>query len=380
MSNACAKNKRIHPFFALAQSRYEQQDEPRLILVRRLLSNDATKLFLFLAFTYVLAAALVPTVYNVGQFLAEITARKSVIPLVDYLGSQARDAEYALFFNRALYLSALILAPIFILSFGRQKKYISRYTPWSFALPPRAIASKTGQPLLATQGFLRHLGGGFLIGAGLLCTMGALAVGVGCFDWKGPSSLIEYIPSAFAISSLQAIVGELFFQGIILGILLRTLPSMPAILLSAALFATFHHAQPPTGASVNNPESLRAGFEFLQILGARFLDTELMLQSYLTFLTAGLILGATRYLTFSLWLPIGLHAGWFFSLRLFEFILLPPAHEPPSWLSLLAGQTFAGGFLPIIALGLTALLLSLSCREPETPGEQVTTPIEPALL
>lgn len=334
--------------------------------VSRFLSNDVTKLVLFLVLTFVLAAVLVPVVYNVGQFLAEITATKSINPLIDYLGRHARKADYARYFNRSLYLAALILLPFLLLSIGNRSAPRLRPHPWSFALPRRSIATNTGQSLKATPHFIRQLAGGFLLGSIILGLTGVFAVSLGIFSWVDLGRLPAVIPGAFTGAVIVALVEEMVFRGVILGLLLRTFRPGLAIATSALIFAGLHYLRPPENTLVANPESLSAGFAFLKIIAARLFDSELMVQQFATLFAAGIILGATRYLTSSLWLSIGLHAGWVFTLRTFDS--LASAHEDlPPWMGYLIGEHITEGFLPLGALGLTALVLWVIYREPDQP-------------
>lgn len=347
----------------------KQGAEARLrafLLVSRLLSNDVTKLILFLVSIFLLAAFLVPAVYNVGQFLAEITATKSVNPFIDYLGRHARKADYARYFNRSLYLAALILLPFLLVSIGNRATPRLRPHPWSFALPRRSIATKSGQPLKATPHFIRQLAGGFLLGSLILGLTGFFAVSLGVFTWGDPGRLPEVIPGAFTAAVIVALVEEMVFRGVILGLLLRAFRPGLAIAMAALIFAGLHYLRPPENTPVANPESLSAGFTFLRIIVARLFDSELMVQQFATLFTAGIILGATRFLTSSLWLPIGLHAGWVFTLRTFDS-LASVDRDLPRGMGYLIGDHITEGFLPLGALGLTALVLWVIYREPDQP-------------
>ena len=82
------------------ESRLWRSSFPFSSPLKRFFSNDVTKLVFFLVATFTLAALLVPQVYNLGQFLAEVTENKSVNPVIDYVGTHARKADYARFFNR----------------------------------------------------------------------------------------------------------------------------------------------------------------------------------------------------------------------------------------------------------------------------------------
>ena len=347
--------------------------------LKSVLSNDVTKLLLFLAATFVLAALLVPQVYNLGQFLAEVTANKSINPIIDYLATHARKADYARFFNRSLYLAALILLPFLLFSLGARKAIASTRGPWSFALPSHSIAPNRGQPLVQPPHPLRQVFGGFVMGTLFLLAAGAIAVLLGFFQWQH-KSLTSLIPGALTTAAVVAVLEEVIFRGIILGIFLRTFRPSVAIFLVAGLFAALHFIRPPEGVMVANPESALAGFAFLEFTAQRLLDGHLILQQFAPLLLVGILLGTTRYLTSSLWLPIGLHAGWVFAFTLFGD-LTQAVGERPQWMSLIIGENLAQGLLPLTTLGVSALIIWVVYREPdyyEAPHPQ--SPLDPSPL
>ena len=341
--------------------------------MKKILSNDVTKLIFFLVATFILAALLVPQIYNLGKFLAEVTSNKSVNPVIDYIGTHSRKADYARFFNRSLYLSALILLPFALFSLGARKAIASSRGPWSFALPARSIAPNRGQPLVKPPHPLRQLLGGFLIGTVFLLAAGALAILLEFFHWNHRSITTE-IPGALTTAAVVALLEEFIFRGIILGIFFRTFRPALAIGLVAVLFATLHFMRPPEGVTVENPESALAGFAFLKLTAARLLDGNLMIIQWAPLFFVGILLGVTRHLTSSLWLPIGLHAGWVFAFLLFGELTTPIGHHP-IWMRLVVGQNLAEGLLPLTALGISGLVIWVIYREPDF--KEYTSPNSP---
>ena len=333
--------------------------------LKRILTNDVTKLLLFLVATFALAALLVPQVYNLGQFLAELTVNKSVNPLIDYLGAHARKADYGSFFNRSLYLAALILLPFLLFSLGARKAIATKRGPWSFALPARSIAPNRGQALVLPPHPFRQVLGGFSMGAVFLLAAGALGILLGMFELTWPS-FSETAYSSFTTASAVAILEEVIFRGVILGIFFRTFRPALAIGLVAILFAVLHLMRPPTGMAVANPEGALAGFAFLELTVLRLVNGDLILQQWAPLFLAGVLLGITRFLTSSLWLPIGLHAGWVFAFLLFGKITNPVLGHP-IWMQIIIGENLSQGLLPLAALGINALVIWLVYRTPDQP-------------
>ena len=331
--------------------------------MQRFFSNDVTKLLVFLALTFALAALLVPFVYNFGQFFAEITASKSINPFLDAIGKWAQEADYSQFFNRSLYLAGLALLPLLLFALSVRKPTLPTPGPWSFALPPRAIASNRGQALEQPPHRYRQLFAGFAMGAVFLAAAGALALLLGLFQWEG-ISVTPLLFKTLTTASLVALLEEIIFCGIILGIFLRTFRPSIAIALVASLFAGLHLLFPQKGIAVSNPEGLWAGFIFLKDSTLHLLNSDSFWQQLCPIFLAGVLLGVTRYLTASLWLPIGLHAGWAFAFLLFEK-LTSITNGNPSWMSVMIGENLAQGLLPLASLGLSTLIIWVVYREPD---------------
>ena len=111
------------------------------------------------------------------------------------------------------------------------------------------------------------------------------------------------------------------------------------------------------------------------------LDPLPFLYEFTALLTVGLILGYARFATSSLWLPIGLHSGWIFSLRLFS--QLTDRNELDPSLSLYIGDSLKEGLIPLATLGVTALLVHIhtrTLRPPRRPDPNSPAPTEPSTL
>ena len=132
---------------------------------------------------------------------------------------------------------------------------------------------------------LRRLGMG--VGAGFL--LFSLAVGVaallGVYRVIGRGDFSDFLPALLATAIFPAISEELVFRGILFRWLEEFGGSWLALLLTSVFFGAAHLANP--NASV------------IAAVGIAF--------------EAGVMLGAAYMLTRSLWLPMGIHAGWNFT-------------------------------------------------------------------
>jgi membrane protease YdiL (CAAX protease family) len=139
-------------------------------------------------------------------------------------------------------------------------------------------------------------------------------------------------------------IEELFFRGLLFGILLRSLRSIVAILITSAFFAIVHFLKAP--ARPTESVTWLSGFHSIANSFAQFADPMMVLASFTTLFLIGWILADARLRTRSLFLPIGLHSGWIFAAGVVgkmtkrQAIILP-------WL----GSNLLTGLLPL-ALGL----------------------------
>ena len=128
-----------------------------------------------------------------------------------------------------------------------------------------------------------HCATGLLLAIALLGTGSLLLVALGQLSWLNPQfNAADFFP-AFLMMLLVGFYEELVFRGYILGNLLQAMHPATALLVSAAIFAILHGANPHTNwlALVN------------------------------VFL-AGLLLGINYIFTRNLWFGIALHVGWNF--------------------------------------------------------------------
>src|SRR5690606_33588989 len=152
--------------------------------------------------------------------------------------------------------------------------------------PDNVVVVDRGQPLRRNpQGWLQFATG-FILAAGLLLLSGWLMLQAGCFMWKDAAAstrgavnkfpqAIEWgkaaskvLPGALTV----ALIEEVLFRGVLLGIFLRAMRPAPAIALLSFLFAFVHFLQPPAMVRVPDPESSSAGFVLLGQIFSRFAD------------------------------------------------------------------------------------------------------------
>lgn len=343
----------------------------------RTLQSDVFKILLYVVASLLLAALMVPWIYNFGMGLAEVTEGKETTGFLAWLGDAARRSEsnFPRFFDRSLLLSALVLL-LPLLAWLKVGRAETRYrdTPWSLRLPD-AVVSDRGQPLLKNPHGASHALFGFLLAGGLLLISGWVMVKAGFFMWRDAAesshgvanlwpveidwlrAVRKAVPSSLVVSTME----EILFRGVLLGIFLRAMRPAIAIVAVSVLFAFVHFLEPPLGASVPDPEALDAGFVLLGQIFSRFMDPLSMVGKFLMLFSLSVVLAVARWRTASLWLPIGLHAGWVFCYQLFKSATWPVKGlpKPAEWL---VGSSLMEGLLPLAVVVMTGVVVALITR------------------
>ncbi|MGC6426665.1 MAG: CPBP family intramembrane glutamic endopeptidase [Akkermansiaceae bacterium] len=326
---------------------------------------DVAKVLAFIMGSFVLAALLSSPLYEMGKGFADVTLKKDTTDELKWLAQKAQDAEFTRYFKRALMISAvLLLFPLISSLRLRTDPRKLRDTPWSIYLPPEAIAPAQGQALQKARGGILQLVTGFFLASGLFLAMAWLLFHLNWFNWSeipNQSSLLAAAKKAVTPAIFASLIEEILFRGALLAIFLRAFRPSVAIIALSLLFAAVHFLQPPSGAQVSDPTSIHAGFEMLRLIAERFLEPQLVLYEFVSLFIVGLILAYARYGTASLWLPIGLHTGWVFSLKMFNR-LTERRPDLPSKFDVYMGHKITEGILPIVTLSITAGIIAIYIR------------------
>jgi membrane protease YdiL (CAAX protease family) len=280
--------------------------------------KDAVRLLVYFAATILVGAVLAPLIFWAGQWVAG----HGVFPFL-------AEVDFERYFRRALLVAAIVLL-------------------WPL-LRSIELRSMRDFDLAPNPTWKRDLLAGILLSAIPLLCFGAALLFLRVyvlrteFDW---SAFAKVVLSSAAVSVLE----ETFFRGLILGILLRSGRKYMSILVTSALYSIVHFLKAPeqTSAIV----TWTSGFNSIAYSFAQFADPMLVTASFITLLLVGWILADARMQTRSLWLPIGLHAGWIFASGMFNrmaelaVVLLP-------WL----GRNLLVGIVPLGVGCLTWLLM-----------------------
>ena len=242
--------------------------------------------------------------------------------------------DFEAFFHRALMLGAIL----FLWPFLRWLR-ITGLRDLGLARNPR---------------WARDVSIGFLISALPILCCGVFLVVLGNYAVRthvGWSALAAVTLTAVIVPLLE----ELFFRGLFLGVLLRGNRPLTAALLSSGIFSIVHFLKAPDQTTTS--VAWTSGFISLAHSFDQFTEPMLVLAGFTTLFLIGIILADARLRTRSLWLPIGLHAGWIFASGVFNKV----AHrEIVTWPWL--GKNLLIGIVPLCVCLVSWVLLGAFLR------------------
>ena len=155
------------------------------------------------------------------------------------------------------------------------------------------------------------------------------------------------------------LIEETFFRGIVLGLLLRTGRKFLPIIAVSALFAFVHFLKAPErGTTI---VTWTSGFQSIAQAFVGLGQPMIVVSAFATLFLIGCILADARVLTNSLWLPIGLHAGWIFASGTFSWLARRQIVALP-WL----GKNLLVGIVPLCLAAVTWILMRLCLKHDRT--------------
>ena len=238
--------------------------------------KEIRKILLFLIGSALIGALLAPWLYWGGKWLAGRTHWQVLI-----------DADFHRFFDRAVLIAAVaLLWPTF-----RSMK-IRNAGELGIVRDPR------GWP---------RLGIGFSAGFLGMAVFGALLIYLGIFRLRSSPQWFALFKVMFSACTV-AVLEEWLFRGVILGCFRRALVDWAAVFCSAVLFSIVHFLKPPSTDFV--PTDWFDGLLVLPSCFVQFGEPALLGAGFTTLFLVGWVLGWAVLRTRSLWLGIGLHAGW----------------------------------------------------------------------
>jgi len=321
----------------------------------RFLKSEAGAIVLWLVASLIAAALLTPYLYDAGKTLAHNAAVEDYPGIVEWVAESAGRAKPDRYFSRALLISALALLPSLI---RRVKK-----------IPRKEDADRFALRKLSWPQRLIHLASGLLTGALVLGLLGMILSATGAaYPKEVELSVAKLFSKAFLPALGAGVIEELVFRGLILGLWLRACSLWTAWLGSALMFSFVHFLKPPDGMKIADPRAWDSGLEILGSTIGHFTDPAFFVTEFATLALLGLILAYCRTRTFSLWLPIGIHAGLVFALKTFSMTRqLNPDSPLNPWF---IGGDLKSGILPLVALGLCFAICAVLVRKLPRPHDE----------
>jgi membrane protease YdiL (CAAX protease family) len=322
--------------------------------------SDAFKILVFTVGTVVLGAVLAPFLYQGGKYVVAQGWLEGT--LFDGINGSMDRAKFSRYFNRAILLGGFIM--------------IFPAVRWFNAGKEGRGSVKEFLKLEPNPAWWRHLITGFLVGGASLILLGWGYVAQGWYlmnDTDAPlyEILLEALGTGIAVGLLE----ELVFRGALYAVLSKILRPKPLFLVVAALFALLHFFNPPHSLTVDVVHG-GSGFWFVgrifQHFFSQFGDFYFLLSEFAVLFAIGLVLGYTREKTGSLWLGIGLHAGWVFGVKTLS-PLTTRAFDRDAMMPWL-GDTLRVGAVSFFVVAFTGLAMWLWFRQSNRRIEQESEP------
>lgn len=193
------------------------------------------------------------------------------------------------------------------------------------------------------------------LGLGLGSLVGVAALGLVCSVRRlEPSLAWEKLAGAAASAGVVAVLEETLFRGVVFGALRRAHNWVVAAGFSSVVYALVHcFAKPPAPQEV----TWLSGFTTLAHMLQGFVQVETLLPEVVVLTLAGLVLAVAFERTGTLYAPVGLHAGWILSIRLYSS-LTAPVPGTADWFWGVAGLT-DGWATGLVLAGLLVIVARL---------------------
>jgi CAAX protease family protein len=286
--------------------------------------KDAARLAAYFIAIVLVGALIAPVLFWSAQSLAA----HGVFPFL-------AEYDFDTFFHRATLVAAvLLLWPLLGVS------HVRAWSDLGLVLNPRWVRDVCAGALLAIIPLL-------------LC--GYLLIKLHLYSFRHVfvwSRFAKIIVAAMSVPLIE----EAFFRGIVLGLLLRTGRKFLPVISVSALFAIVHFLKGPERAVTI--VTWTSGFQSITQAFAGFGDPIMVASAFATLFVIGCILADGRILTNSLWLPIGLHAGWIFASGTFGWVAHRQIVAFP-WL----GKNLLVGIVPLCLGAVTWILMRLYLKD-----------------
>lgn len=197
-----------------------------------------------------------------------------------------------------------------------------------------------------------------LAGFALALVPGALLGGVYLFldILRIKHELMPFVLFRIALTAgFVAVVEEFLFRGVLLGLAAKAFGRWPSAFGVSLAFAGVHFLRP--GKQADPAVEWWSGLAQIAGVFDAAPPPQILFSGVVSLFVAGMILAAATFRTRSLWLAIGLHAGWIFCQQALQWLARYRV-KPPDALMPWVGPNVVSGAVPTGLLPLGVLLLT----------------------
>lgn len=305
---------------------------------RRVNSNPATpqslvRLLVYPVAVVLLACVMSPPLYWAGNFLAHA----GILPIVE-------GFPFHRYFSRSVQISALLLLWPAFRWVGIQQISVLGIDP--------------------NPKWKRDLAIGFVLAFLPVLTLGAGYFFYGVYEFRPNWEGVKFL-RVLGTACVVSVIEEFLFRCVFLGVCLLAMGRVAAVGISAVFFAGVHFLKTSKQA-LEAPVTWLSGFEQLPLLFSSAPPWPLLGWGFLSLVLAGILLAVATIRTRSLFLAIGLHAGWILGqqgIQILGKFDIKPSDQLLPWVgeNVVSGAV-PTGLVPFAVLGFTGILIALFLR------------------
>ncbi len=312
--------------------------------------SSGFKIIVFITGTILLGGLLAPPLYWGGKFLVAQETLKG--GWLESIHDSMERGLFSRYFNRAILLGALLMLwPTLKWMSGGEKRKLSFLERFELKPNPR---------------WWVHLLIGFVAAGGLLLLLGWIYVSLGLYkNIPSQKSLVSILLGALGTGIAVGLLEEFVFRGALYAVMGKIMKPKTLFISIAVFFALVHFLKPPHPLVIDEVTA-GTGFWMLGQIFGQFGDPAFLAAEFAVLFAIGLVLGYTRMKTASLWLGIGLHAGWVFGVKVLSSLTIRDfkSGEMMPWL----GNNLRVGAVSCLVVCATGFLIWLWLRRnPRNP-------------
>lgn len=219
---------------------------------------------------------------------------------------------------------------------------------------------------ISKKDFYLEFRSGLFFGFLSLILLGILIITLGIRPLEHDASLSIAIMAFFKVlpgAIILAFIEEIFFRGVLLNSMSRSLSAVKAILITSIIFATIHFLRNKTDGVIDNPDWF-SGFAYLKTTLVNYSDPKFV-GSWLTLFACSIFLSFLSLHHGNIAKCVGVHAGWVLILGVVKKITDDDKSSPLNWM--IGSYDKVTGYLAFIIISTICFLFwFIKYRTPKT--------------